>query len=62
MPSANELRVEQKRRLFQLKKLKRATLEQLVNALDDLIVEVEAEMEEEDIAHVEKKIATLNTR
>ena len=57
MPSNSEIRIEQKRKLFQLMSLKRMIPESI--DLDNLIVSVEAEMEEEDVAWVEKKVAQL---
>ena len=57
MPSSVEIRIEQKRKLFQLMQLKKSISDS--NELDNLIISIEAEMEEEDVAWVEKKIAQL---
>jgi hypothetical protein len=49
--------VEQKRKLFQLLKLKKVSPSP---ALQDLIVEVEAEMEKEDVTWVASKVDELS--
>ena len=55
MASKDEIRIMQKRLLTQLKMVKK-----MPNTLDQLITMTEAEMEQEDVAHVEKKLAELN--
>ena len=57
MPISFEIRIEQKRKLFQLMQLKKSISDSI--ELDNLIISIEAEMEEEDVAWVEKKIAQL---
>ena len=59
MPTNKELTAEQRRRLFMLLKLKKAKDADKAKLLDDLIVETEAEMDAEDVAYVEKKIAKI---
>ena len=59
MPSNVELRREQKMRLFQIKKVKADNPGVLIKGLDELIILIEAEMEAEDVAWVEKKLAQL---
>jgi hypothetical protein len=59
MPSNTEIRVEQKRKLFQLMKLKKEIAH---DALENLIIEVEAEMEKEDVAWVKEKVGELKTK
>jgi|GEM_PF-2201914 len=54
MASDKEIRKEQKRQLMQLKMLEKNQM-----TLEKLIVMTEAEMEEEDVAWVEKKVAQL---
>ena len=56
MPSSTEIRIEQKRKLFQLMKLKKTMQNP---ALQNLIIEVEAEMEKEDVAWVAAKVEEL---
>ena len=62
MPSNRELQVEQRRRLFMLLKLQKINGAGKIIGLNDMIVATEAEMEEEDVAWVEKKIAQLEDR
>lgn len=59
MASSLEIRIEQRKRLYQLLKLKKVNPSHKINEIDDMINAVEAEMEEEDVAWVEKKIAQL---
>jgi len=59
MPSIHEMRSIQKGTLHSYKKLKAASPENKDKILDDLINRLETEMEEEDVALVEKKIAQL---
>jgi hypothetical protein len=59
MPTNRELQVEQRRRLFMLLKLKKDNGNNKIIGLNDMIIATEAEMEEEDVALVEKKIAQL---
>lgn len=51
-----EIRVAQKRHLFSLYKIRKQNGESKVIGLDNEIVEVEAEMEQEDVALIQKKI------
>ena len=62
MPSNVELRREQKMKLYQIKKIKSDNPEVLIKGLNELINLIEAEMEAEDVAWVEKKLAELNER
>ena len=57
MPTTSEIRIEQKRKLFQLMSLRRTIPENI--ELNNLIIAVEAEMDEEDVAWVEKKVKQL---
>lgn len=59
MPTIQEIRVDQKRRLFQALQIKEDNKDNPEDIVKKLILALEAEMEEEDIAHVEKKIAAL---
>ena len=59
MPSTIKIRVEQKRKLFQLKPVMKMGDSKDNNWLHNLIVSIEAEMEEEDVAWVEKKLNEL---
>ncbi|MCL2203615.1 MAG: hypothetical protein FWB88_07610 [Defluviitaleaceae bacterium] len=53
---------DQRRRLFMLLRLNKARQDKvtLAKILKELISETEAEMQEEDVAYVEKKIAQLD--
>ena len=51
MPTVAEIRIEQKRRLIQLKRVEQGKIT-LAQAIKDL----EGEMEQEDVAYVEKTI------
>ncbi len=57
MPTSMEIRIEQKRKLFQLMKLKKVSPSP---ALQNLIIEVEAEMEKEDVTWVASKVDELS--
>jgi len=61
MPSGVEIRTQQKRTLYAVKKLqydiKDAELQDVLKAVKELVKAFEAEMEQEDIAFIEKKIA-----
>ena len=61
MPSNMEIRTTQKAVLFDLLALKKDNVEAgvYVQGLDKLIVKMEATMEAEDVAWVEKKIGEL---
>ena len=59
MPSNVELRREQKMRLYQIKKIRADNPDILIKGLNELINLIEAEMEAEDVAWVEKKLAQL---
>ena len=59
MPTYNEMRREQKRQLYVLKKLRRDNKDKVIG-LDESINMVEAEMEAEDVVWVEKKLAQLD--
>ena len=59
MATNNELKVEQRRRLFALLEVKDANKGFENKILDRLIVSTRAEMEEEDVAYVEKLIKEL---
>jgi len=54
-----EVRREQKRMLYTLKKLERDNKEVKINGLREAIIAQETEMDQEDIAFVEKKVADL---
>ena len=60
MPTYNEMRREQKRQLYVLKKLRRDNKGEVIG-LDESINMVEAEMEAEDVAWVEKKLTQLGS-
>ena len=60
MLSAIELRVEQKRRLYQLlaiRESEKKTFGSIDPVLEEFIFQTIAEMEEQDVAYVEKQIA-----
>ncbi|MCL2225971.1 MAG: hypothetical protein FWB96_13470 [Defluviitaleaceae bacterium] len=59
MATKTEMQVEQKRLLYKLLKLKKDNAKVNVIGLNELINQAEAEMDEEDVAWVEKKIAQL---
>ena len=59
MPNILEIKVEQKKRLYQLLRVKKALGNQTVNELEEFIIATETEMEKEDVAYVEKQIAKL---
>jgi len=59
MATALEMQAEQKKRLFQLLKLKKVNAGIKIKELDDLIVATKAEMQQEDVAWVEKMILEL---
>ncbi|MCL1925461.1 MAG: hypothetical protein FWF50_07750 [Defluviitaleaceae bacterium] len=59
MPNVLELRSEKKSQLFDLLKLKKENPNLEIKGLNELILRIEASMEEEDVALVEKKIAKL---
>jgi hypothetical protein len=54
MASREEIRKEQKRMLMMLRMVKENYI-----SIDNLITMAEAEMEEEDVAYVEKKVTQL---
>ena len=54
-----ELRVAQKRQLFTLYQLRKQNAGTEVIGLDDKIIELEAEMEQEDVALVKEKVNEL---
>ncbi|MDR1663836.1 MAG: hypothetical protein LBR83_02810 [Clostridiales bacterium] len=56
MPANTEIRIEQKRKLFQLLKLNQTTKSKELN---NLIIEVKAEMEKEDVAWVTSMVEEL---
>jgi hypothetical protein len=55
-----ELRVSQKRQLYTLYKLKNRNKDTFIIGLDEEINQMEAEMEQEDVALVKEKIAELD--
>ena len=57
MPSGLEIRAQQKRMLFALKKLEQHEKGIHFRELKELIVAIETEMEQEDIAFVEKQVS-----
>jgi len=57
--STQETKREQKRHLFSLLKIQKRNKGTTVIDLDDEIIAASAEMEQEDIAHVEKMVAQL---
>jgi len=59
MPANLELLVEQRRRLFMLLKLKKDNEGIEIKGLEEMIIATEAEMQEEDVAYVEKKVRIL---
>ena len=59
MPSAIELRSIQKRMLFTLKKIESDNAPATVKGLHEHIIALQAEMEQEDVALVEKLIAEV---
>ena len=56
MPTGVEIRIQQKRTLYMLKELENQNEGNEVRGLKKLIKSIEAEMDQEDIAFVEKKI------
>jgi len=60
MSSNLEIQKEQRRKLYELLNLKKNHAADLAAGLEKLINATEAEMEAEDVAYVEKKIAELN--
>ena len=56
MPSVVELRSQQKRTLYALKELERDNADFEIKGLKQKIKAFEAEMEQEDVAYVEKKL------
>ena len=61
MPTNMELQVEQRKRLYLLLRLKHVNAGITIKELDDLINMTEAEMQGEDIAWVEQRIAQLGS-
>jgi len=59
MATKTEMQVEQRRRLYQLLKLRKENANIEIKGLNELINMNESEMDEEDVAWVEKKIAQL---
>ena len=59
MATSLEIQVEQKKRLFQLLSLRKNNPGVLVKGLDELIIATKAEMQQEDVAWVEKMVAEL---
>ena len=59
MPTNQELQVEQKKRLFQFLKLEKENKGTDVKGLDELIIATKAEMQQEDVAYVEKMVSQL---
>ena len=59
MATSLEIQVEQKKRLFQLLSLKKINANIVVKGLDELIIATKAEMQQEDVAWVEKMVAEL---
>jgi len=59
MATSLEVQVEQKKRLFQLLRLKKINSDITVKGLDELIIATKAEMQQEDVAWVEKMVAEL---
>jgi hypothetical protein len=58
MATSIEVQVEQKRRLYQLLKLKKDNEGYEVKGLNELINATKAEMQQEDVAWVEKMISS----
>ena len=56
MPTAMETQIEQKKRLYQLMRIKTATPEDREAVIDELITATIAEMQQEDVAWVEKTL------
>ena len=52
-----EVQVEQRRRLYQLLKLKKDNQGIMIDGLDEFIKQTRAEMQQEDVAWVEKMVA-----
>ena len=59
MTTLLEIQVEQQKRLFQLLRLKKINAEIVVKGLDELIIATKAEMQQEDVAWVEKMVAEI---
>jgi hypothetical protein len=59
MPANLELKAERRKRLFQLLELKKLNKGIKIEGIEAMIIRAEAEMEEEDVAWVEKKISQL---
>ncbi|MDR2532285.1 MAG: hypothetical protein LBC82_05520 [Oscillospiraceae bacterium] len=59
MASSIEIQVEQKKRLFQLLKLEKDNAGYEVKGLSEAIIATKAEMQQEDVAYVEKMVAQL---
>jgi hypothetical protein len=57
MANTMEIQIEQKRRLFLLLSIKAENMAIEVKGLDKKIIETKAEMQQEDVAWVEKSIA-----
>lgn len=57
MPNNKEIVIEQRRRLYQLLEIKKATTEEeRMKIIDSFIKATTTEMDEEDVAYVEKKV------
>ena len=61
MASALEVQVEQKKRLFMLLSIKEENKEYPLKGIDKKIAETIAEMQQEDVAWVEKAISNFYT-
>jgi len=59
MATNMEMIAEQRRRLFMLLKLEKAKAVDFEKVLDDFIIATKTEMQEEDVAYVEKMVSTL---
>ena len=59
METPLEIQVEQKKRLFQLLSLKKNNPDIVIKGLGELIIATKAEMQQEDVAWVEKMVAEL---
>lgn len=59
MADVLEIRIEQRKRLYQLLRIKKLLHPQNIMEIEVMINATEAEMEEEDVAWVEKKVAQL---
>jgi hypothetical protein len=57
-----EVQVEQRKRLFMLMRIKVENSELIIKELDNQIIATQAEMQQEDVAWVEKKVAELVNR